>query len=81
MLQRPVDVLAPADAHRLTELVAALPRSITVVMIEHDMAVAFGLADRVSVLHQGRMLAEGTPDDISADQRVLEAYLGKADDA
>ena len=69
--------LAPADAERLTSLVAALPRSITIVMIEHDMAVAFGLADRVSVLQQGRLLAEGAPDEISADQRVIEAYLGE----
>ncbi|WP_327583858.1 ABC transporter ATP-binding protein [Nonomuraea sp. NBC_00507] len=77
LLDEPTAGLAPADAERLTSLVAALPRSITIVMIEHDMAVAFGLADRVSVLQQGRLLAEGTPDEISADQRVIEAYLGE----
>ncbi|MDP4502306.1 ABC transporter ATP-binding protein [Nonomuraea turcica] len=77
LLDEPTAGLAPADAERLTALVAALPRSITIVMIEHDMAVAFGLADRVSVLQQGRLLAEGTPDEISADQRVIEAYLGE----
>jgi branched-chain amino acid transport system ATP-binding protein len=78
LLDEPTAGLARADAERLTALVAALPRSIAVVLIEHDMAIAFALADTVSVLHQGRMLAEGTPEEISSDRRVLEAYLGEA---
>jgi branched-chain amino acid transport system ATP-binding protein len=78
LLDEPTAGLARADAERLTSLVAALPRSIAVVLIEHDMSIAFALADRVSVLHQGRVLAEGTPEEISSDRRVLEAYLGQA---
>ncbi|NUU23869.1 MAG: ABC transporter ATP-binding protein [Streptomycetaceae bacterium] len=81
LLDEPTAGLSPADAHRLTGLVAALPRTITVVMIEHDMDVAFTLSDRVSVLAQGSVIAEGTPDEVSTDNRVLEAYLGEAADA
>ena len=77
LLDEPTAGLARTDAERLTSLVAALPRSIAVVLIEHDMAIAFALADRVTVLHQGRVLAEGTPEEISSDRRVLEAYLGQ----
>lgn len=81
LLDEPTAGLSPADARRLTGLVAELPRTITVVMIEHDMEVAFALSDRVSVLQQGRIIAEGTPDEVSTDNRVLEAYLGEATDA
>ncbi|WP_331772239.1 ABC transporter ATP-binding protein (plasmid) [Embleya sp. NBC_00888] len=81
LLDEPTAGLSPADAHRLTALVAALPRTITVVMIEHDMEVAFTLSDRVSVLQQGRVIAAGTSDQVATDNRVLEAYLGEAADA
>ncbi|WP_406280359.1 ABC transporter ATP-binding protein [Embleya sp. NBC_00896] len=81
LLDEPTAGLSPADAGRLTALVAALPRSITIVMIEHDMEIAFSLSDRVSVLQQGRIIADGTPDEVSTNQRVLEAYLGEAADA
>ena len=78
LLDEPTAGLAPADAGRLTSLVASLDRSVTIVFIEHDMEVAFGLADNVMVLQQGRVLAEGSPTEIAADERVLEAYLGGA---
>ncbi|MCF2527955.1 ABC transporter ATP-binding protein [Yinghuangia soli] len=81
LLDEPTAGLSPADARKLTGLVAALPRTITVVMIEHDMEVAFTLSDQVSVLQQGRVIAAGTPDEVATDNRVLEAYLGEAADA
>ncbi len=81
LLDEPTAGLAPADAARLTRLVADLPRDITIVMIEHDMDVAFALADEVTVLHQGRVLAEGDPDAVAADPRVLQVYLGDMSDA
>ena len=50
-------------------MVRALPRDITVVLIEHDMDVALGLADRVTVMNRGRVMAEGTPEDVQANPR------------
>ena len=50
----------------------------TIVLIEHDMRVIFHLADRIMVLAEGAVLAEGTPDEIAASERVQAAYLGKA---
>jgi branched-chain amino acid transport system ATP-binding protein len=50
----------------------------TIVLIEHDMRVVFDLADRITVLDQGRLLAEGTPAQIAANEAVQAAYLGSA---
>jgi branched-chain amino acid transport system ATP-binding protein len=77
LLDEPTAGLAPADAARLTRLVSELPRDITIVMIEHDMDVAFSLADRVTVLHQGRVLAEDVPERVAVDEDVLRIYLGE----
>ena len=57
-------------------MVHSLPREMTLLMIEHDMDVAFELADGISVLHQGRIIAEGDSRAIRADPRVTEIYLG-----
>ena len=57
---------------------AAQGKRLTIVLIEHDMRVVFGLADRITVLDQGRMLAEGAPAEIAANPAVQAAYLGKA---
>jgi branched-chain amino acid transport system ATP-binding protein len=57
-------------------MIAALPRDITLVMIEHDMDVALGLADRVTVLHQGRVILEGTPEEVRANPQVRDVYFG-----
>lgn len=81
LLDEPTAGLAPPDAARLTSLIGSLQRSVTIVFIEHDMEVAFGLADTVTVLQQGRVLANGSPAAIAADDRVLEAYLGEVQDA
>jgi branched-chain amino acid transport system ATP-binding protein len=51
---------------------------ITVILIEHDIGVVMGLSDRVSVLDYGRKIAEGEPDEVRADQAVIDAYLGVA---
>ena len=64
----------------MTKLVRRLHQSgnFTIVLIEHDMRVVFHLADKISVLDRGRLLAEGTPQSIAANTAVQEAYLGKA---
>ncbi|HET8662330.1 MAG TPA: ABC transporter ATP-binding protein [Micromonosporaceae bacterium] len=81
LLDEPAAGMSPAETARLTELVRGLPREVTVLLIEHDLDVVFGLADRVTVLHLGRHLATGTPQQVRADPAVREAYLGASDAA
>ncbi len=76
LLDEPTAGLSPAETARVVEMVLALPRDITLVMIEHDMDVAFELADRIAVMHQGRLIAEGDEAAIRANAQVTEIYLG-----
>jgi branched-chain amino acid transport system ATP-binding protein len=76
LLDEPCAGLAPAERLRLARLIAALPRELTVLMIEHDMDVALSLADRVTVLHRGRVVVEDTPDAIQRNPAVREVYFG-----
>ena len=75
-LDEPCAGLSPSERQRISRMIAGLPRELTVVMIEHDMDVALGLADRVTVLHQGRVILEGTPDEVRANAQVREVYFG-----
>jgi len=77
LLDEPTAGMSPAETARITELIASLDRSLTLVIVEHDMDVVFRLADRISVLHEGRVLAEGTPEQMRGDRTVNEVYLGK----
>ncbi len=76
LLDEPAAGLSPGERQSLTHLLASLPRSITVVLIEHDMDVALAAADRVTVMDSGRVIAEGTPVEIQANQTVHDIYLG-----
>jgi branched-chain amino acid transport system ATP-binding protein len=76
LLDEPTAGMSPEETGRMTELLAGLPRDITLLIIEHDMDVVFSLADRISVLHYGEVLAEGTAAEVRADPRVYEVYLG-----
>jgi branched-chain amino acid transport system ATP-binding protein len=76
LLDEPTAGMSPEETHRMTRLLAALPRDVTVLIIEHDMDVVFSLADRITVLHYGEVLSEGAPDVVRADPRVYEVYLG-----
>ncbi len=76
LLDEPTAGMSPAETARVIEFVDALPRTLTVLMIEHDMQVVFSLADRITVLHYGRLLATGTPGEITANKDVQEIYLG-----
>jgi branched-chain amino acid transport system ATP-binding protein len=80
LLDEPTAGLAGPETTAVVRMVERFPRDVTVLLIEHDMDVALALADRVTVLHQGRVVAEGTRDEIKADPRVADIYLG-ADDA
>jgi branched-chain amino acid transport system ATP-binding protein len=76
LLDEPTAGLSAAETARVVAMVRKLPRDITLLMIEHDMDVAFELADRISVLHQGRLVAEGDRRAIQANREVAEIYLG-----
>jgi branched-chain amino acid transport system ATP-binding protein len=64
-------------ARRATELLLQLDPSITLILIEHDMDVALRVAERVTMMHDGRVLVEGTPAEIQANQTVHDLYLGR----
>jgi branched-chain amino acid transport system ATP-binding protein len=76
LLDEPTAGLSPAETRRVVALVHALPRDMTILMIEHDMDVAFELADRIAVMHQGRLIAEGDQAAIRANAQVADIYLG-----
>jgi urea transport system ATP-binding protein len=64
------------ETERTAELVKALARERTVVVVEHDMEFVRGIAQKVTVLHEGKLLAEGTMEKVQADPKVIEVYLG-----
>ncbi|HXP74108.1 MAG TPA: ABC transporter ATP-binding protein [Stellaceae bacterium] len=76
LLDEPTAGLSPAETSRVVAMVQALPRDMTILIIEHDMDVAFELADRIAVMHQGRLIAEGDEAAIRANPQVTEIYLG-----
>jgi branched-chain amino acid transport system ATP-binding protein len=76
LLDEPTSGMSPAETARMTALLDRLGREQTVVIIEHDMDVVFALADRITVLYLGEVIASGTPEAVRADPRVQEVYLG-----
>jgi branched-chain amino acid transport system ATP-binding protein len=81
LLDEPLAGVGHAEARMLIELVRTFRGSFTTILIEHDMEAVFALADTVSVLHEGSLIASGNPDAIAADAAVREAYLGDDSDA
>lgn len=80
LLDEPTAGMARHDTNRTIELLKKIKETgMTKVIIEHDMHVVFSLADRISVLAQGAIIAEGTPDEIKGHPKVREAYLGSAE--
>ena len=78
LLDEPAAGMSPAERARLVQLLRTLPTRITLLFVEHDLDLVFALADRVSVLHLGRMLLTGTPDEVRTSEDVRAAYLGSA---
>jgi len=80
LLDEPTAGMGDQETYEITQLIRRLHKDskLTIVLIEHDMRVVFHLADRIMVLDQGRFLAEGTPQEIAANEAVQTAYLGQA---
>jgi branched-chain amino acid transport system ATP-binding protein len=76
LLDEPTAGLSPAESRLMADLLARLDPAITVLMIEHDMDIALELAAQVTVLHYGRVIADGSREEIRADAQVREIYLG-----
>ncbi|HEB96548.1 MAG TPA: ABC transporter ATP-binding protein [Sedimenticola thiotaurini] len=80
LLDEPTAGMSRHDTNRTIDLLKKIKeRGMTKIIIEHDMHVVFSLADRISVLAQGRIIAQGTPDEIRGNPKVQEAYLGGAE--
>lgn len=76
LLDEPTAGMSRAEAHDIVELLRQIPRSVTIMLIEHDIDVVFSLSDRITVMQSGRLLAEGTPSEVERNKKVQEAYFG-----
>jgi branched-chain amino acid transport system ATP-binding protein len=77
LLDEPVAGMGPEESQRMVRFLATLKGSITIVLVEHDMDAVFTLADRISVMVYGRIIATGTPAEIRSNEQVRRAYLGE----
>ena len=77
LLDEPAAGVPEAERHEILATVAALPKDVTVLLIEHDMDLVFSFADRISVLVNGALFVEGSPDEVARDPRVKAVYLGE----
>ena len=77
LLDEPMAGMGPEESARMVEILRGLKRNLTILLIEHDMEAVFALADRISVLVYGRVIATGAPDEIRANPDVRSAYLGE----
>ena len=76
LLDEPTAGLSPAESALMTRTIQELGRDITILLIEHDMDVVFDIVSQITVLHLGRLFAEGTPAQVRKDPRVQEIYFG-----
>jgi branched-chain amino acid transport system ATP-binding protein len=77
LLDEPLAGLSQAERQTVRELLDTIPRDVTIVLIEHDMDTALGFAERITVLHYGEVIVEGTRAEVVADPRTREVYLGE----
>jgi branched-chain amino acid transport system ATP-binding protein len=76
LLDEPTAGLSPLERERVVRTIAQVPRDVSILLIEHNMDVVLELADRITVLHQGRVVVEGTPDEVRSDAEARKVYLG-----
>ena len=81
LLDEPMAGLSPGESRSMQELLEKLDSTIAVLLIEHDMDVAFGFAEKITVLVQGRVLTEGHKDEVRANRTVQQIYLGVGESA
>ena len=81
LLDEPAAGVPSQDSGRILDVLATLPANIAILIIEHDMDLVFRFARRITVLVQGQVLVEGTPEEIAGDRRVRDVYLGEASHA
>ena len=81
LLDEPMAGLGPEESARMVTTLRGLKRELTILLVEHDMDAVFALADRITVLVYGRVIASGSPDAIRANSQVRDAYLGEAETA
>jgi len=79
LLDEPTSGLVSEDRKRISEFMKRLSSQLTLVVVEHDMDVVLSISDHIIVMHQGKILAQGTPDEIRGNEKVQEAYLGGQD--
>ena len=80
LLDEPAAGVPSMESGRILKALDALPQDIAILMIEHDMDLVFQFASRITVLVQGAVLCEGTPEEIAKDKRVHQVYLGEPDE-
>ncbi len=78
LLDEPAAGIPTGESGEIFGIISALPRDVTILFIEHDMNLVFRFAEYITVMASGRILAEGTPDQIASDVRVKEVYLGES---
>lgn len=83
LLDEPTAGMSPFETRRMVSLVQDLIRSrgLTLLFCEHDIGTVFSISDRVTVMHQGRVIADGSPEQVRHDQHVIDVYIGKQDAA
>lgn len=77
LLDEPTSGMTPEDTHKMIDLIKKISKGYTTVLIEHHMTVVMSISDRITVLHQGRIIAEGPPESVQKNKEVMRAYLGE----
>ncbi|MCF8478155.1 MAG: ABC transporter ATP-binding protein [Pseudolabrys sp.] len=80
LLDEPMAGLGPEESARMVDMLRALKQEFTILLVEHDMEAVFALADKITVLVYGRVIASGHPDEIRVNDQVREAYLGESEE-